>query len=108
ARDGVIVMALIAEIIVDTAMVTANWRKNWPLTPPRKQQGINTELRTSVIASTGPVISSMALIVAVRASRLVAISHSMFSSLTIASSTTMLIASTKPNSVRLLSVNPIA
>ena len=28
AREGVIVRALIAEMIVDTAIVTANWRKN--------------------------------------------------------------------------------
>ena len=34
ARDGVMVRALMAEMIVETAMVTANWRKNWPLTPP--------------------------------------------------------------------------
>ena len=66
ARDGVMVRALMAEMIVETAIVTANWRKNWPLTPPRKQHGMNTELSTSVMASTGPVISSMALMVAVR------------------------------------------
>ena len=28
ARDGVMVRALTAEMIVETAMVTANWRKN--------------------------------------------------------------------------------
>src|SRR5947209_628166 len=48
AREGVMVMALTAEIIVETAMVTANWRKNWPVMPPRKQQGIKTELKTRV------------------------------------------------------------
>ena len=101
------VMALMAEMIVDTAMVTANWRKNWPVMPPRKQHGTNTALSTSVMASTGPVISSMALIVAVRASSPVAICRSMFSSTTMASSTTMPIASTRPNSVRLFSVKPI-
>ena len=30
ARDGVMVRALMAEMIVETAIVTANWRKNWP------------------------------------------------------------------------------
>ena len=106
AREGVIVSALIAEMIVDTAIVTANWRKNCPLMPPRKQQGMNTALKTSVIASTGPVISSMALIVASRALRPVAICRSMFSSTTMASSTTMPIASTSPKSVRLFSEKP--
>ena len=91
------VRALTAEMIVETEIVTANWRKNCPLTPPRKQQGMNTELSTRVMASTGPVISSMALMVAVRASRPVAICRSMFSSTTMASSTTMPMASTRPN-----------
>ena len=108
ARDGVMVRALTAEMMVETEIVTANWRKNCPLTPPRKQQGMNTELSTKVMARTGPVISSIALRVAVRASRPVAISRSMFSSTTMASSTTMPMASTRPNNVRLLSVNPIA
>ena len=97
-----------AEMIVETAIVTANWRKNWPVMPPRKQHGMNTALSTSVIARIGPVISSIALIVAVRASRPVAISRSMFSSTTMASSTTMPMASTRPNSVRLFRVKPSA
>ena len=50
----------------------------------------------------GPVISSIALIVAVRGSSPVPISRSIFSSTTMASSTTMPIASTRPNNVRLL------
>ena len=108
ARDGVIVSALIAEMIVETAIVTANWRKNWPVIPPRKQQGMNTELSTRVIARIGPVISSIALIVAVRESSPVAISRSMFSSTTMASSTTMPMASTRPKSVRLFRLKPIA
>ncbi len=68
ARDGVMVSALTAEMIVETAIVTANCWKNWPVIPLRKQQGTNTELRASVMAMIGPVISSIALIVAVRAS----------------------------------------
>ena len=108
ARDGVIVSALIAEMIVETAIVTANWRKNCPVIPPRKQQGMKTALSTSVIARTGPVISSIALIVAVRESRPVAISRSMFSRTTMASSTTIPIASTRPKSVRLFRLKPMA
>ncbi len=106
ARDGVIVRALMAEMQVETAMVTANWRKNWPVMPPRKQTGTNTAQSTRVIARMGPVISSIARMVAARASRPVAISRSMFSKTTMASSTTMPMASTRPNSVRLFSVKP--
>jgi hypothetical protein len=108
ARDGVMVRALIAEITVEAAIVTANCRKNCPLTPPRKQHGTNTALSTSVMAMTGPVISSIALSVAARTSRPLAICRSMFSSTTMASSTTMPIAKTSPNSVRLFSVKPSA
>ena len=48
------VRALMAEMIVETAMVTANCRKNWPLTPPRKQHGMNTELSTERDGQHGP------------------------------------------------------
>ncbi len=102
------VSALIAEMIVETAIVTANCRKNWPVMPPKKQHGTNTELSARVMARIGPVISSMALIVAVRASYPFAIIRSVFSSTTIASSTTMPMASTRPKSVRLFRVKPIA
>ncbi len=76
--------------------------------PPRKQHGTNTDESASVMARIGPVISSMALIVAVLASSPLAIIRSTFSSTTIASSTTMPIASTNPKSVKLLSEKPIA
>ena len=68
---------------------------------------MKTELSTSVMAMTGPVISSMALIVASRGGSPLAIQRSMFSTTTMASSTTMPIASTRPKSVRLLSEKPI-
>ena len=74
--------------------------------PARKAVGMKTELSTSVMAMTGPVISSMALIVASRGGRPLAIQRSMFSTTTMASSTTMPIASTSPNRVRLLSEKP--
>ncbi len=53
ARAGVMVMALTAEMIIDTAMVSANWRKNWPVMPPRKALGSRTELSTRVMAKMG-------------------------------------------------------
>ena len=52
---------------------------------------------TSVMPITGPVISSIALIVASRAGRPLPIQRSMFSTTTIESSTTMPTASTSPN-----------
>ena len=107
ARAGVMVMALMAEMIIDTEMVRANWRKNWPVMPPRKALGSSTELSTSVMARIGPVISFMALIVASRTGRPLSSQRSMFSSTTMASSTTRPMASTSPNSVRLFSVKPI-
>ena len=75
--------------------------------PPRNALGMNTDASTSVMARIGPVISSIALMVASRTLSPRASQRSMFSSTTMASSTTMPIASTRPNSVRLFSVNPI-
>ncbi len=74
--------------------------------PAMNAVGMKTELSTSVMAITGPVISSMALIVASRGGRPLAIQRSMFSTTTMASSTTMPIASTSPKSVRLFKENP--
>ena len=42
ARAGLSVSELKAEITVETAMVTANWRKNCPVMPPRNAHGTNT------------------------------------------------------------------
>ena len=100
------VMALIAEMTIETAIVSANWRKNWPVMPPRNALGRSTELSTSVMAMIGPVISSIARIVASRTGRPLSSQRSIFSSTTMASSTTMPIASTSPNRVRLLSEKP--
>jgi hypothetical protein len=71
-----------------------------------KAHGTNTAHSTRVIARIGPVISSIALMVAVRASNPFAICRSMFSNTTMASSTTMPIASTSPNSEMLFRLYP--
>ena len=98
-RAGLRVSALTAEITTATEMVTANWRKSWPLIPGRKPTGANTATRTRVVAITGPVISAIAWRVASRtgwsgrSSRL----RVTFSTTTIASSTTRVIASTIAN-----------
>ena len=107
ARAGVIVIALMAEMIIATEIVNANCRKNCPVSPPRNALGSSTELSTNVIARIGPVISFIALIVASRTPRPLSSQRSMFSSTTMASSTTMPIASTNPNSVKLFKLNPI-
>ena len=66
ASAGLRVSELKAEKTVETAMVTANCRKNWPVIPPMKAQGTNTAHSTSATATTGPVTSSIALRVASR------------------------------------------
>ena len=55
----------------------------------------------------GPVISFIALMVASRTGSPFSSQRSMFSSTTIASSTTMPMASTRPNSVRLFRLKPM-
>ena len=108
ASAGLRVSELNAEISVLTAIVTANWRKNWPVTPPMNAAGTNTADRTSAIAITGPVTSSMARRAASFGSSPRSSQRSTFSTTTIASSTTIPIANTSPNSVRLLMVNFMA
>ena len=97
-----------AENTVDAAMVTANWRKNRPVIPPINAQGTNTAHSTSATAITGPVTSSIALYVASRGASPRSIQRSTFSTTTMASSTTMPIANTSPNSEMLLRLKPTA
>ena len=104
---GVSVSATKPEIVTDTAIVIANCRYISPTSPPRNATGRNTAFSTSTIAMTGRLTSAIARRVASRAltcsSRMC---RSTFSSTTIASSTTMPIASTMPNSVRELIEKP--
>ena len=90
------VSALIAEMTIAAEIVTANCRKSTPLDPGRKAIGTNTDNSTSVMATTGPAISAMALRVAScgESSGLSSITRSTFSTTMIASSTTMPMAST--------------
>ena len=105
---GLSVSELNAEITVDTAMVKANWRKNWPVMPLMKAHGTNTAASTSPTAMTGPHTCSIALMVASRGDMPCSMWCSTASTTTMASSTTMPMASTRPNSVRLLSEKPKA
>src|SRR5437667_11590892 len=61
ARAGDSVSELSAEIAVETAMVSANWRKNVPVIPAINAVGINTEQRTRAIATKAPPTSVIAL-----------------------------------------------
>src|SRR5690606_32133466 len=95
------------EIATETAIVTANCLYICPVKPPRKATGTNTAESTSTIAISAPLTCSIALIVASRGlSPSSCMIRSTFSTTTIASSTTMPIASTKPNSVNVLMVKP--
>ena len=61
ASAGLNVSELNAENTVETAIVTANCRKNCPVIPPMNAHGTNTAHNTTATAMTGPVTSSMAL-----------------------------------------------
>ena len=108
ASAGLRVSELKAEMTVETAMVRANWRKNWPMMPVMNAHGTNTAASTSPIAITGPETCSMALRLAWRGDIPFSMWCSTASTTTMASSTTMPIASTSPNNVRLLRLKPIA
>ena len=107
ANAGLSVSELNAEITVDTAIVRANWRKNGPVMPVMNAQE-QTPRRNQATAITGPVTSSIARRRRVRGCRPSAIQRSTFSTTTMASSTTMPMASTRPNNERLLSEKPMA
>src|SRR5207244_8001792 len=99
--------ALKAEMEIEKAIVSANWRNRIPVVPGKNATGTNTATRTSEVAITAPVTSFMAA----DAARLGSLSpslicRSMFSITTMASSTTSPVASVMPNSVRVLIENP--
>ena len=71
-----------------------------------KADGMNTDDSTSAIAISAAPTSSMLLTAASCGLRPASMLRSTFSTTTMASSTTMPIASTRPNSDRLLSVKP--
>src|SRR3954454_17610752 len=92
--------------MVEAAIVNANCLKNWPLMPAMNAVGTNTAQSTSEIAMTGPVTSSIALREASSGESPLAIQVSTFSTTTMASSTTIPIASTSPNNERLFNEKP--
>ena len=88
-------------------IVRANWRNNSPVIPPMNAQGTKTASNTNVVAMTGPVISAIALTAASFGERPSARWRLAFSTTTIASSTTIPIARTIPNSESIFSEKPM-
>ena len=104
---GLKVRATMVDMITDTAIVTLNWRKSSPVIPARKLTGTNTAQSTSDIATRAPPIPLIAFLVASFGGRCsCSIMRSTFSTTTIASSTTIPIASTSPSSVMVFRENP--
>ena len=103
-RAGDKVSALVAEISMATLIVTANCRNNVPEIPGMKPMGTNTESSTRVMAMIGAVICAIAFLVASLGDRSGSSSstRSTFSTTTIASSTTMPMASTSARSETVL------
>ncbi len=71
-----------------TPMVTANAWNSRPMSPPRKSTGMNTATSESVIETTVKVISRLPLIDASSTDSPFSMCRTMFSSTTMASSTT--------------------
>ena len=93
---------------MEAAIVTANWRKNWPEMPEMNADGMNTAHSVNAIAISAPPTSSIVLCAASRGDMPERRFRSTFSTTTIASSTTMPTASTRPNSDSVFSENPRA
>ena len=90
------------------AITSANWRYIWPVMPGMKAGGMKTDINTRVTPTIGPISSFIASMLAClgvlpRSRCCVAPSTT-----TMASSTTMPIASTMAKSVSRLIVKPIA
>src|SRR3954464_1992481 len=102
------VSAMIAEMSMETLIVTANWRNSVPDRPGMNATGTNTDSSTSEIAMTGPVIWFIAFFVATAGdnSGSSAITRSTFSTTTMASSTTTPIPSTMASSEIVLAEKP--
>ena len=99
---------MIALISAVAAITSANWRYIWPEMPGRKAAGRNTDISTSVMPTIGPNSSRIAWIAASLGDRPRSMWRAAPSTTTIASSTTMPIASTIANSVIRLTVKPSA
>src|SRR5713101_7778709 len=89
-------------ITVDAEIVTANWRKNNPEMPDRKAAGTKTAQSVRAMEISAPPTSSIVRWAASNGDMPARMLRSTFSTTTIASSTTMPTARTRPNRDRLL------
>ena len=103
---GVSVSATKPDTTTAPASVSANSPNNRPVRPGVKASGANTAANVSVIATTAKLISRMPLIAAWKGVSPSSMWRKMFSSTTIASSTTRPMASTSASSVSVLMVKP--
>ena len=105
---GFSVNAFTALIKAVAAITSANCRYIWPVIPGMNAGGRNTDIRTSVIPMIGPISSFIASIAPCFGVCPRSTCCDTPSTTTIASSTTIPIASTTANSVSRLIENPIA
>ena len=105
---GFSVAALMAERIAVAAITSANCAYILPVRPGMNAAGMNTDISTSVMPMIGPNSSSIALIEASCGVSPRSMWCATPSTITIASSTTMPMASTMANSVERLIVKPSA
>ena len=101
------VSAITPETITEPASVKANSRNSEPVRPPRKPIGAYTAASVMVMEMTGPTISRAPCIAACTGGLPSSRCRWMFSTTTMASSTTSPIASTIASSVSRLMLNPI-
>ena len=105
---GFSVAALTALIRAVTAMTSANWANMLPVRPGTNAAGRNTAISTRVMPMTGPNSSFIAWMAASWPDMPRSIYLVTPSTMTMASSTTMPMASTMPNRVERLTVKPSA
>ena len=105
---GVSVSATKPETITAPASVSANSPNSRPVRPGVKASGANTAASVSVIATTAKLISRTPLSAAWNGVSPSSMWRKMFSSTTMASSTTRPMASTSASSVSVLIVKPAA
>ncbi len=106
---GVSVSATMPDSTTAMMIVSANCLNSSPVTPPMNATGTNTEQSTSTMATSAAPTCRIALSAARRGGNpSAAMMRSTFSITTIASSTTIPIANTRPNSVSTLIDMPSA
>ena len=104
---GLNVRATTVEINTETTIVMVNCLYNIPVIPDKKLTGTNTAASTNDVAMSGLTRVSIAFFVASYGDRCsCSIMRSTFSTTTMASSTTIPIASTNPNNVNMFKEKP--